>query len=150
MTNRTDVPPSELAAALAGDLRALVAQLRRRFREQAILGDFTPSQLAVLLRLEREGPATVSSLARAEGMRPQSMGTLIAPLEAAGHISGAPDPDDGRQTLWSLTKTFREWLKQGRAARQDWLSRRIEARLTGAEQKQLATAVELLKRLVAD
>jgi len=150
MTNRTDVPPSELAAALAGDLRALVAQLRRRFREQAILGDFTPSQLAVLLRLEREGPATVSSLARAEGMRPQSMGTLIAPLEAAGHITGAPDPDDGRQTLWSLTSTFREWLKQGRAARQDWLSRRIEARLSGAEQEQLATAVELLKRLVAD
>ncbi|HTR10610.1 MAG TPA: MarR family transcriptional regulator [Paraburkholderia sp.] len=150
MTNRTDVPPSELAAALAGDLRALVAQLRRRFREQAILGDFTPSQLAVLLRLEREGPATVSSLARAEGMRPQSMGTLIAPLEAAGHITGAPDPDDGRQTLWSLTSTFREWLKQGRAARQDWLSRRIEARLSGAEQEQLATAVELLKRLVAN
>jgi DNA-binding MarR family transcriptional regulator len=150
MTDRTSPPPSDLAAALAGDLRSLVAQLRRRFREQAILGEFTPSQIAVLLRLEREGPATVSALARAEGMRPQSMGTLIAPLEAAGHISGAPDPDDGRQTLWSLTSAFREWLKEGRAARQDWLSRTIEARLTGAEQQQLAGAVELLKRLVAD
>lgn len=150
MTDPTHAPPSELAAALAGDLRALVAKLRRRFREQAILGEFTPSQVAVLLRLEREGPATVSSLARAEGMRPQSMGTLIAPLEAAGHISGAPDPHDGRQTLWSLTAAFREWLKEGRAARQDWLSRTIEARLSGAEQQQLAASVELLKRLVAD
>jgi DNA-binding MarR family transcriptional regulator len=150
MTDRTDAPPSELAAALAGDMRALVAQLRRRFREQAILGDFTPSQMAVLLRLEREGPSTVSSLARAEGMRPQSMGTLIVPLEAAGHISGAPDPDDGRQTLWSLTQAFRDWLKEGRAARQDWLSRTIEARLSGAEQQQLAAAIELLKRLVAE
>ncbi|CAG9266960.1 DNA-binding transcriptional regulator, MarR family [Paraburkholderia unamae] len=150
MTDHPHAPPSELAAGLAGDLRALVAQLRRRFREQAILGEFTPSQIAVLLRLEREGPATVSSLARAEGMRPQSMGTLIAPLEAAGHISGAADPSDGRQTLWSLTQAFRDWLKEGRAARQDWLSRTIEARLTGAEQQQLAAAVELLKRLVAD
>ncbi|PVX85027.1 MarR family winged helix-turn-helix transcriptional regulator [Paraburkholderia unamae] len=150
MTDHLHAPPSELAAGLAGDLRALVAQLRRRFREQAILGEFTPSQIAVLLRLEREGPATVSSLARAEGMRPQSMGTLIAPLEAAGHISGAADPSDGRQTLWSLTEAFRDWLKEGRAARQDWLSRTIEARLTGAEQQQLAAAVELLKRLVAD
>ncbi|RAR65881.1 MarR family transcriptional regulator [Paraburkholderia unamae] len=150
MTDHPHTPPSELAAGLAGDLRALVAQLRRRFREQAILGEFTPSQIAVLLRLEREGPATVSSLARAEGMRPQSMGTLIAPLEAAGHISGAADPSDGRQTLWSLTQAFRDWLKEGRAARQDWLSRTIEARLTGAEQQQLAAAVELLKRLVAD
>ncbi|WP_321896127.1 MarR family winged helix-turn-helix transcriptional regulator [Paraburkholderia heleia] len=143
-------PAPDLAASLAGDLRALVGQLRRRFREQAMLGDFTPSQMAVLQRLEREGPSTVSNLARAEGMRPQSMGTLIGPLEAAGHISGAPDPNDGRQTLWSLTETFREWLKEGRAARQDWLSRRIEARLSGAEQQQLAAAVELLKRLVAD
>ncbi|SDE28062.1 MarR family winged helix-turn-helix transcriptional regulator [Paraburkholderia lycopersici] len=150
MTDRASTPPSDLAAALAADLRALVARLRRRFREQAILGDFTPSQLAVLLRLEREGASTVSSLARAEGVRPQSMGTLIASLEAAGHISGAPDPDDGRQTLWSLTPAFREWLKEGRAARQDWLSRMIEARLTGGEQQQLAAAVELLKRLVAD
>jgi DNA-binding MarR family transcriptional regulator len=149
-TNLPDAPPSELAAALAGDMRALVAQLSRRFREQAILGDFTPSQMAVLLRLEREGPSTVSSLARAEGMRPQSMGTLIAPLEAAGHISGAPDPDDGRQTLWSLTQSFRDWLKEGRAARQDWLSRTIEARLSGAEQQQLTAAVDLLKRLVAE
>ncbi len=115
-----------------------------------MLGDFTPSQMAVLQRLEREGPSTVSNLARAEGMRPQSMGTLIGPLEAAGHISGAPDPNDGRQTLWSLTDTFREWLKEGRAARQDWLSRRVEARLSAAEQQQLAAAVELLKRLVAD
>ncbi|WP_321939176.1 MarR family winged helix-turn-helix transcriptional regulator [Paraburkholderia sp. J8-2] len=150
MTDRAKTPPPDLAASLAGDLRALVGQLRRRFREQAILGEFTPSQMAVLLRLEREGPATVSSLARAEGMRPQSMGTLIAPLEAAGHISGAPDPNDGRQTLWSLTHAFREWLKEGRAARQDWLSRRIDTRLSGTEQQQLAAAVDLLKRLVAD
>jgi DNA-binding MarR family transcriptional regulator len=148
--NPSSAPPSDLAGALAGDLRALVVQLRRRFREHAILGDFTPSQIAVLQRLEREGPATVSSLARAEGMRPQSMGTLVAALEAAGHISGAPDPDDGRQTLWSLTDTFREWLRQGRAARQDWLSRTIEARLSDAEQQQLAAAVELLKRLVSE
>jgi DNA-binding MarR family transcriptional regulator len=148
--NPSSAPPSDLAAALAGDLRALVVQLRRRFREHAILGDFTPSQIAVLQRLEREGPATVSSLARAEGMRPQSMGTLVAALESAGHISGAPDPDDGRQTLWSLTDTFREWLRQGRAARQDWLSRTIEARLSDAEQQQLAAAVELLKRLVSE
>ncbi|MBB2926856.1 MarR family winged helix-turn-helix transcriptional regulator [Paraburkholderia silvatlantica] len=150
MTESAQTPPPDIAASLAGDLRALVGQLRRRFREQAMLGDFTPSQMAVLQRLEREGPSTVSNLARAEGMRPQSMGTLIAPLEAAGHIGGAPDPNDGRQTLWSLTDTFREWLKEGRAARQDWLSRRIEARLSGAEQQQLAAAVELLKRLVAD
>jgi len=95
-------------------------------------------------------PATVSSLARAEGMRPQSMGTVVATLEAAGLLTGAPDPDDGRQTLWSLTQACASALRENRAARQDWLARTIEARLSAREQAQLASAVELLKRLVQD
>lgn len=150
MTQRIDPATPELAHAIAGDLRAVVGKLRRRFREHAILGDFTPSQLAVILRLEREGPATVSNLARAEGMRPQSMGTLVATLEAGGHASGAPDPNDGRQTLWSLTESLRKSLKAGRTARQDWLSHRIEDRLTAAEQRQVVATLALLERLVDD
>ena len=46
-------------------------------------------------RLEKDGPATASSLARAEGMRPQSMGAVVAALESAGLMRGAPDPTDG-------------------------------------------------------
>jgi DNA-binding MarR family transcriptional regulator len=149
MTSHPDATPvSAQADALAGDLRALVGKLKRRLREQASAGDFTPSQLAVLQRLERDGAATVSSLARAEGMRPQSMGTVVAALESAGLLTGAPDPDDGRQTLWSLTDAFANGMRESRAARQDWLARTIEARLSGVEQTELAHAVELLQRLV--
>ncbi len=104
----------------------------------------------MLLRLERDGPATVSSLARAEGMRPQSMGTLIAPLQSRGFVTGAPDPNDGRQTILSLTDACREWLRQGRAAREDWLSRNIQAKLSAEEQASLASAVALLERLVSE
>jgi DNA-binding MarR family transcriptional regulator len=81
--------------ALAGELRVLTGRLKRRLREQAHLGDFTPSQTAALGRLRREGPATVTALAKAEGMRPQSMGAIVAALEAAGMVSGAPDPPMG-------------------------------------------------------
>ncbi|NIE63620.1 MarR family transcriptional regulator [Burkholderia sp. Ax-1719] len=148
-TTRPDAQPvSAQADALAGDLRALVGKLKRRLREQASAGDFTPSQLAVLQRLERDGPATVSSLARAEGMRPQSMGTVVAALESTGLLTGAPDPADGRQTLWSLTDVFANWMRESRAARQDWLARTIEARLSGLEQTELAHAIALLQRLV--
>jgi DNA-binding MarR family transcriptional regulator len=138
----------ESVSALAVELRALIGKLKRRLREQADTGDLTPSQASVVLRLEREGPATTSSLARAEGMRPQSMATVVAALEAAGLVRGAPDPADGRQTLLSLTDVCRKRLLDGRAARQDWLSRTLQARLTAQEQDTLATAVELLKRLV--
>jgi DNA-binding MarR family transcriptional regulator len=137
-----------LASALAQDLRALLGKLKRRLREQAHVGDLTPSQVSVLLRLEKDGPATASSLARSAGMRPQSMAPVIAALESAGLISGTPDPADGRQTLFSLTDACRKWVEEGRAARQDWLTRTLQARLSPQEQDELAKAVALLKRLV--
>src|SRR5579863_629179 len=104
MSNRPSRPQADRAAELALEMRTLIGKLKRKLREQTDHGDFTSSQASVLLRLEKEGPATVSNLARAEAMRPQSMSAAIAPLEAAGLVSGAPDPDDGRQTLLSLTK----------------------------------------------
>jgi DNA-binding MarR family transcriptional regulator len=136
------------ASALAAELRIVIGALRRRLGEQADAGDLTSAQKSVLLRLERDGPTTGSALARAEAMRPQSMGAIIAALEAAGYVAGAPDPSDGRQTIISLTDHFRDWVSAARTARQDWLLRTLQARLTGQEQRQLAGAVELLKRLL--
>jgi DNA-binding MarR family transcriptional regulator len=141
-------PETARVSALAGELRVLIGKLKRRLREQAHPGDFSSSQLSVLSRLEREGPATVTTLARAEAVRPQSMGATVSVLEAAGFVTGAADPSDGRQTILSLTAECRKWIKASRAAREDWLSRTIRAKLTSGEQKDLATAVELLKRLV--
>jgi DNA-binding MarR family transcriptional regulator len=138
------------ASALAQDLRALLSKLKRRLRDQAHVGDLTPSQVSVLLRLEKDGAATTSTLARIEGMRPQSMAPVITALESAGLVSGAPDPADGRQTLLSLTDACRKWVEEGRAARQDWLTRALQARLLPQEQDEVARAVALLKRLVDD
>lgn len=150
MSRQPAPPETELAAQLASEIRALLTRLKRRLREQGSAGDFTPSQVAVLVRLGRVGPGTVSSLARAEGMRPQSMGAVIAQLEAAGLLHGAPDPADGRQTLWSLTPACAGWLRESRAARQDWLTHTIQSRLDANEQQQLAAALDLLQRLVED
>jgi DNA-binding MarR family transcriptional regulator len=90
----------------------------------------------------------VTALALAEGVRPQSMGATVATLEAAGFVSGAPDPTDGRKVVLSLTDAARKCVTAGRAAREDWLFRAIRARLSPAEQDDLAGAVELLKRLI--
>jgi DNA-binding MarR family transcriptional regulator len=104
--------------------------------------------VAVLTRLESAGPATVTALARAEGVRPQSLGANVSVLEAAGLVTGIPDPSDGRQTILSLTAAARERITAGRAAKDDWLFRAIRTNLDPTEQEQLATGVELLKRLV--
>ena len=138
------------ARATAGDLRVLVGRLRGLLRAQSHIGELTWPQIDVLTWLEREGPATVTALARAQGVRPQSMGETLQALKAAGQVSGAPDPADGRQTLLSLTQTFRTQLKASREAKEDWLFRAISKKFTAAEQEQLAAAVTLLKRLVED
>jgi DNA-binding MarR family transcriptional regulator len=136
------------ARLLAQELHSLSGKLKRRLREQASAGDLTPSQTSVLTHLERNGPATVTALARLEGMRPQSMGTTVAALEAAGLVKGYPDPNDGRQTILSLTPACVALFKNGRAARTDWLLKAIQAKFTAQDQDQLAVAIKLLSRLV--
>jgi DNA-binding MarR family transcriptional regulator len=135
---------------LAAEIRTVGGKLKRRLRKHGGRSDLPPSQVSVLLRLEKDGSATVSSLARAEGMRPQSMSTTVAPLQEAGLVRGAPDPNDGRQTLLSLTPKCLKRLQEGRAARQDWLTTTITQKLSAQEQEKLRAALELLTRLVED
>ena len=92
----------------------------------------------------------MSSLARAEGMRPQSMSAIITPLQEAELVKGAPDPNDGRKTLMTLSKKCVKWLEEGRAARQDWLTASLQEKLSVQEQETLAAAMKLLARLVED
>ncbi|MEC4591687.1 MarR family transcriptional regulator [Nitrospirillum amazonense] len=142
-------PDAPAVMATAVELRVVMGLLRRKLREQANVGDLTPSQIAVLRRLDG-GPATVTALAKAEGVRSQSMGATVAALEAAGLVMGSPDPADGRQTLWDLTPACRERVRVGRALHEDWLFRAMRARLTATERAELGRAIDLLKRLVAD
>ena len=142
----SNAPPS--TQVLAAELRVVLGQLTRRLREQSHPGDFTWSQKQVVMRLDREGPQTASDLARAEGVRPQSMGAIVATLEAAGLVHGLPDAADGRRTLLSLTASCSKMIREGRRAREDWLFRALKKRLTPSEQAELASAMDLLKRLI--
>jgi DNA-binding MarR family transcriptional regulator len=135
------------AMALAGELRVTIGRLSRRLREETRPGNLTASQLSAVGRLDRDGPATVTTLARAEGVRPQSMGATISVLEAEGLVTGTPDPADGRQTIYALTAECKRILKASRAAREDWLFRAIQAKLSAREQEKLGMVVELLQRL---
>jgi DNA-binding MarR family transcriptional regulator len=150
VTKRKSSTQTGTAATLAAEMRAVFRKLKLRLREHGGHGDLTPSQISVLLRLEKDGAITVSSLARAEGMRPQSMSTIVAPLQEAGLVRGAPDPSDGRQTLMSLTPKCLKWIQEGKAARQDWLTATITQKLSAQEQEKLRAALALVTRLVED
>lgn len=131
-------------------MRTVFRKLKLRMREHGGGNNLTPSQASVLLRLEEGGAVTVSSLARAESMRPQSMSAIVAPLLDSGLIHGVPDPDDGRKTLMSLTPKCLKWIEKSRAARQDWLAATISKKLSTREQDTLQEVLALLARLVED
>jgi DNA-binding MarR family transcriptional regulator len=150
MNDRASASQAERASALAAELRAISGKLKRKLHEQGGQSDLRPSQVSVVLRIEKDGPAAVSSLARAEGMRPQSMSAIITSLLEAGFVSGSPDPNDGRQTLMSLSRKCQKLLRDGRTAKQDWLTTTIQKKLSSQEQERLASAVDLLARLIED
>ena len=83
-------------------------------------------------------------------MRPQSMSAIITSLLESGLVSGSPDPNDGRQTLMSLSRKCQKFLVESRAAKQDWLTTTIQEKLSVRDQEKLAAVLELLARFVED
>jgi DNA-binding MarR family transcriptional regulator len=131
-------------ADLARDLRETFGRLVRRLRAES---DYPITQMAVLGRLDRQGPASISQLAAAERVRPQSMAQTVREVEAAGWVSRRPDPDDGRRQILELTPDGLARIHANRAAREDWLTQALERELDPAEREQLAEALALLQRL---
>jgi DNA-binding MarR family transcriptional regulator len=131
-------------AAIASELRDVIGQLMRRLRAQH---GFSLSQGAVLGRLDRDGVGSVSDLAAAERVRPQSMAQTVADLESEGLVSRSQDPRDGRRVLVELTASGRATLAAERLRRDGWLVQAIVGELTPEEQVRLESVVGLLRRL---
>lgn len=140
-------PESTLAERTAGDLRAALGPLVRRLRQFRPDGELTLSQTSALVRLDREGPATASELAAGEGIRPQSMCTIVSRLQERGLVAREQDPHDGRRIVVSLTAAGLEGLHGARRERARRLTVAITEELTPAEQEQLAAALPLLERI---
>jgi DNA-binding MarR family transcriptional regulator len=138
---------SESAARGAQDLRVVFSRLRRRLRALATGDDLTPSQTAVLTRLRKEGASSTSALASAEGVRPQSMATIVAALETHGLIQREPDRDDGRRQVITLTNQGRNRAERDRRAREEWLARALQEQFSERERRVIVEALSLLQRL---
>jgi DNA-binding MarR family transcriptional regulator len=131
-------------ARVASELRLVLGQLMRRLRAEH---RFPIGHGAVLGRLDREGPQSVSDLAAKERVRQQSMAQTVSDLEADGLVERRPDPADRRRALVSLTEHGITTLQADRRHRAGWLAQAIDEDLTPEEQAVLRDAVELLRRL---
>jgi DNA-binding MarR family transcriptional regulator len=128
------------------DLIQAIGLLVRRVRAAAATHEISLTERAVMGRLAKEGPATTADLARAEGMKPQSMGATIAALEEMGMVEREPHPTDGRQINIELTDKGAAVRKSTVDAKRTWLAQAI-AQLDKQEQETLFAAGEIIKRL---
>ncbi len=128
------------------DLMHTVGLLLRRARNESCAGELSMTESMVMSRLANDGPATTAALARAEGMKPQSMGSTITSLEDMGIVKRTPHATDGRQMLIALTPKGVRLRKKTREAKQIWLSRAI-AELEPQERDTLFKAAGIFKRL---
>ena len=136
------------AERIATDLRHLFGALTRRLRAESGESELNASEQAVLRRLLEHGPATTAALARAEWVKPQSMGATLAGLEEGGFVSRSVDAADARRRTISITEKGRLVIAAGRAARQSWLARAVDQTLDADEQRALQSALALLRRVV--
>ncbi|MEW6339473.1 MAG: MarR family transcriptional regulator [Pseudomonadota bacterium] len=139
------MPVTPLDQAVIDFMQSL-GLLIRRTRSESYAGELSMTEAVVMSRLANDGPATIAALARAEGMRPQSMGTTIASLEELDIVKRTPHPSDGRQLLIELTPKGVQLRKKNREAKQMWLSKAI-SELGAEERDTLLKAGEIMKRL---
>jgi DNA-binding MarR family transcriptional regulator len=129
------------------DFVQAIGLLVRRVRAAGGAQDVSWSQMSVMKRLGAAGSVTIADLARAESVKPQSMGTTVAALEELELVERTPHPTDGRQMNIRLTANGAAELKRTGDAKRAWIQQAI-SQLDEREQQTLFAAGEIIKRLV--
>ena len=143
----TEEQPAEVAAAdLGGQVRSAVGRLYRRFRSERPEGVLGDAALAVLTRLHKHGPQTLTELSEHDRVSPASMSQTVNRLTSAGYAVRTRDPDDRRKVLFSATTEGDELASATRAQRNAWLDQRLQA-LSTEDRAVIARATALLSSI---
>ncbi|WP_321790061.1 MarR family winged helix-turn-helix transcriptional regulator [Paraburkholderia sp. J94] len=131
---------------VAKDLTTAISRLLRRLRTEANPTELALSQMGVLARLEQGGPMTTADLARAELMKPQSMGVILASLEQEGLIERRPHPTNRRQILFVLTAAGVAVRTSHRAMKRNWLVGALD-QLPTTDLEALIAAIAIIEKI---
>ena len=132
-------------AALAARLRLAVTRLARKLRREAEPG-ITPSMLAALSSVDRQGPLTMSELCAVEQVQPPSMTRIVAALVDVGLVSRESDPSDGRVAWVTVTPEGRRLLERSRGRKEAYLAKALRD-LDAHELETLEEAAAILEGL---
>jgi DNA-binding MarR family transcriptional regulator len=146
MSTPTTVANTE--AELASRLRLSVTRLARRLRT-ALPGELSPSQLATLATVERQGPLTLGELSSAERVKPPTVTKIVACLEEQGLVSRTVDRSDRRVARVEATPAGLRFLEESRQRKDAYLAERLHA-LAPDDRAALERAAEVLERILED
>jgi DNA-binding MarR family transcriptional regulator len=135
----------------AARLRMAIVRTARRLRQEAAgaVGELTPTSAAALATVERHGPLTPSELAEIERVKRPTATRTLRVLSEAGLVDRAPDPEDGRSALVSVTAAGRERLRRLRGRKNAYLARRMRD-LPAEDLATLDRAAAILERVLED
>ena len=135
-------------AAAVAELALAFGLLVRRMRAAApsAVRDFSWTQKAIIARLYKDGPASNAELARAEGVKPQSMAAAVAELETLKVVERRPHPTDGRRMVIALTPEGIATHTATKDAKRGWLAQAI-AQLDDGSRNQLFAAGAIIRKL---
>ncbi len=129
-------------------LRVAIARLSRRLRKHELAG-LTPTQLAALSTVERNGPLRLGDLAAAERIAPSTLTRLVSALEEHGYVQRHAVPADARAWTLAVTPRGHEVLEQIRQENTLLLADSLLT-LSPEQLAALAAALPALERLADD
>lgn len=136
--------------AAAQELRLAIGRVARRLRqlyatERGRAASFI--ELGILVRLEREGPTSPSTLAAGEGVTSQAIAGVVRELERRALVVRTGGQTDRRRVAVAITDAGRELLMSREHAVVDAMMTALSDAYTPAERRQLESAIPLLNRL---
>jgi DNA-binding MarR family transcriptional regulator len=129
-------------------LQSALGRGARLLRETAS-GGLTPTQLAVLGALLREGPRQLTELSIAERINPTLLSRVVAKLEEDGFVLRSPHELDRRAYLLSITPKGRALAEGIRRDRCEALTERL-TRIAPAHVDTLFGALTALEALAEE
>jgi DNA-binding MarR family transcriptional regulator len=141
-------PTAALDLDTAARLRIAIGRLSRLLRTTAAgsAAGLTPTRIAVLLTVVREGPIRLSALATSESLNPTMLSRVIADLVDAGLLERTNDDGDRRAAWVQATAAGEQLAGRMRRERTDAVNAALE-QLSPADRRQVEKALPALEAL---
>lgn len=144
MANTTGARPD--AMSIATQIRPAATSLYVTYFRNAQHSDLSGPQLAILNRLEVNGPTRISKLAEEEGVRLPTASNTVNQLEKRDLVRRARSKDDRRGVCVELTDFGRQELERVGAERTRYLAEMLDT-LDDDSLTQLGQVISIFEKL---